>query len=103
MSQEKASPKSLVKRWEILVERHSLLKEYLLHPINKAREENGAMSLVSAEAIKRHQVLPSGLWSQMTSAYHKTDSEIKELERALRSHPQISWNSAGTPYVKEEE
>lgn len=73
----------LLARRNLLAERASLLKEYLLRPVRESRYNE--TSILSAESIKQAQVLPEDLFSAMQDAYHKATRDLDRLEKIMRS------------------
>jgi hypothetical protein len=71
----------LLARRQLLAERSDLLKEYLLRPIRNAQVDRASM--LSAEDIKRAQVLPEDLFSAMQAAYHKAERDLARLEKLM--------------------
>jgi hypothetical protein len=71
-------------RLRLLTERQTLLREYLMRPLQVAKDK----SKLSIVDIKKHQVLPQHLWKEMQLQYFKTSKEIETLTAQIVDHGQ---------------
>jgi hypothetical protein len=100
--QKKRNPQKLIERWNLLAERHDLLKEYLLRPLREAKNQaSGSASITSPDSIKRNQVLPAQLWRAMQDAFHKSERDIEALEKEMSTMDEIQYDHHGAPHLKD--
>ena len=82
--------------WNVLAERHDLLKQYLLRPYYEAMQMQGGSI---PQNIEKCNVLPASLFSAMQDAYHQAIKDIEDLERELSQHENIRTDANGAPRI----